>query len=368
MQPTRTVVLGSTGFTGRLVAAALARGPRPFLLTARDPGKLARLAAETGGAETLPLDVTDPGAVRLALRPGDVVVNCAGPFTELGEAVVGAAVDAGAHYLDTTGEQRFMWSVLQRYGEPASRAGVAVVNAMAFEYALGDCAAPLAAEGLARPLLSVDVTYAWRGVESGTSRGTRRSALRILGRRGYAYLRGRWVLEAPASRRREVRLPEGRTRSAVSFPAGEVLTIPRHLEVEQVRGWMVVQRRLAKLLPPVAPVLPPLIRAATPLLDRWLTGAPDGPGDAKRDESEFVVQVEAVGADGGTRGVRVSGRDPYGLTAEIAVLAAERLHGRVGERTPAGVLAPAQVLDPRPFLSALAPHGTVLDETQETPA
>lgn len=368
MHSTRTVVLGSTGFTGRLVAGVLARGTRPFLLTGRDPGKLARLAEEVGGAETLPLDVTDPRAVRLALRPRDVVINCAGPFTELGEAVVGASVEAGAHYLDTTGEQRFMWSVLERYGRPASSAGVAVVNAMAFEYALGDCAAVLAAEGLSRPLRSVDVTYAWRGVESGTSRGTRKSALRILGRRGYAYLRGRWVLEAPAARRREVRLPEGRTRSAVSFPAGEVLTVPRHLEVERVRGWMVVQRHLAKLLPPVAPVLPPLVHAATPLLDRWLTGAPDGPGDAKRDESEFVVQVEAVGADGATRRVRVIGRDPYGLTAEIAVLAAERLHEGAGDGAPVGVLAPAQVLDPRPFFSALAPYGAFLEETPETPA
>ncbi|WP_131785770.1 hypothetical protein [Frankia symbiont of Coriaria ruscifolia] len=41
-------------------------------------------------------------------------MNCAGPFLELGEPVVRAAIAAGCHYVDTSAEQMFVKGVFRR--------------------------------------------------------------------------------------------------------------------------------------------------------------------------------------------------------------------------------------------------------------
>ena len=99
----RIVLFGATGYTGARTAEALVeRGARP-LLTGRDPARLSALAERLGNLETAPADVTDPASVRALLSPGDVLVTTVGPFLQLGQAAVDAAVDAGAIYLDSTG-------------------------------------------------------------------------------------------------------------------------------------------------------------------------------------------------------------------------------------------------------------------------
>ncbi len=350
-----TVVLGATGFTGRLVARRLAAGTEPFVLTGRDRARLEPLAAAFDRGSARVLDVTDRAALADALVPGDRVINCAGPFAELGEPVVRACLAAGAHYFDTTGEQPFMRRIHQRYHEEARGAGVTIVNGMAFEYALGDCAAALAARGLARPLRSLHVTYAWRGAES--SHGTRRTSLRILGRRGWSLEDGRWRRRPQGHARRTVRLESGALLHAAWFGAGEIVTVPRHVDVETVGGWMVVGRAAALLAPVVAPVLPVLVPPLRPVLERLATRAPE-PGPDEREGSRFTIRVDAMGRGGETAAVEVRGADAYGLTAAIIVAGARRA---AAADAPGGVLAPSQLMDPGAFLASLSAYGLTFD-------
>lgn len=363
----RILVLGASGYTGRLVARRLAGGRRPFLLSARDPQRLARLAEDLDDSPAQPADVTDAAALRRLLRAGDVVINCVGPFTELGEPVVRACIDAGAHYLDTTGEQRFMRRILDRYHDAAAERGVAVVNAMAFEFALGDAAAALATGALAGDadsarLRSVDVTYAIRAGAGSASRGTQRSMLRILAGGGYVRRDGRLRCRRAAGARRAVELPDGRVRPAIAFPAGEVLTVPRHVDdVPDVAGWIVVSPATARLASTLSPVLPLLARAAIPLADRLLGRKRDGPDAAQRDAGEFLIMADARSARGAGSRAIVRGRDPYGVTAAIVLRGATRLldgaDDPARDAAPAGVLPPAAVVAPRRLLDGLADDG-----------
>ncbi|HEV8336569.1 MAG TPA: saccharopine dehydrogenase NADP-binding domain-containing protein [Candidatus Polarisedimenticolia bacterium] len=90
----RIVVLGGTGlFGGAAVELLRAQGAAP-LIAARGA------ARDGGGALDLRLDAEDPDALRSALRPGDVVLDAAGPFQERSAALVEAALEIDFDVVD----------------------------------------------------------------------------------------------------------------------------------------------------------------------------------------------------------------------------------------------------------------------------
>ena len=76
-----------------------------------------------GGLETAVADVERPESIRKLLEEGDVLVSTVGPFTLYGKTALEAALDAGAHYLDSTGEPAFMREVFADAGPVAERLG-----------------------------------------------------------------------------------------------------------------------------------------------------------------------------------------------------------------------------------------------------
>src|SRR6478672_5522455 len=112
--PGRIVLFGATGYTGELTARELAgRGERP-VLAARNEARVRALAEELGGLDWAVADVacaSGPGSVRALVEAGDVLLSTVGPFARWGAPAVEAAIDARAHYLDSTGEPPFIRAV-----------------------------------------------------------------------------------------------------------------------------------------------------------------------------------------------------------------------------------------------------------------
>ena len=117
-------VYGATGYTGRLVAQELRRRGLTAVLSGRNASKLEAVKADLGvDWPVRPAAVDEPAALRAAFAGASVVINCAGPFTFYGAPVIEAAIAAGAHYCDTTGEQPYMQRVFTWFDEPARAAG-----------------------------------------------------------------------------------------------------------------------------------------------------------------------------------------------------------------------------------------------------
>lgn len=355
-----TVVLyGATGYTGRLVTDRLVRRGAPFVLAGRNREKLERLSAERGGGAPVAVASTEqPDSLRGLLADARVVINCAGPFTLAGEAVVRAAIQTGTHYLDSTGEQPYMQMVFERHGAEAERRGVALVPAMGFDYAPGDFIARLTALDL-EPLEEVTLAYAVKGF--GGSRGTLRSVLEILKVGDVVYEEGDW---RPAPRgvfRASFDFPPPLgQQSMLRYPSGEVITVPRHTRTRKVTALInaggIAPGPLASALPFAMPGVALTLR--TPLrraLGRTIDLLPEGPSEEDRRGAEFTVVAEARGADGRTaRGV-VTGTDVYGLTAVALVHGAELMWDERYDR--AGALGPAAAYDPSSFLDYLTEYG-----------
>lgn len=356
----RIVVYGATGFTGGLIARELKRRGAELLIAGRDRGKLQELSQELEGVPLVVASVDDPAGLREMLEPCSVVIACAGPFGLHGEPVVAAAVDTGTHYLDTTGEQGFMRMVFDRYGAKAAEKGAALVPGMGFDYLPGDLIAALTADGMG-PLEEIVVAYCVHGFEP--THGTALSGLEIMRGGDVVWVDGDWRPAPRSADGGRWRFPEpiGELRM-LRYPAGEQITVPRHVETARVRtllNGMVAPPRLM----PLAVISSPLLGLAmrTPL--RKAMGAlvrrlPAAPGERSRSASRFTIGCEARGKTGVRRGV-VRGSDVYGLTA------ASLAHGALLCADPSydrrGALAPAQAFDPASFLAALGDFGVSVD-------
>jgi short subunit dehydrogenase-like uncharacterized protein len=343
-------VYGATGFTGGLIARELRRRGAELLIAGRNRAKLEALSEELEGTPFRVVDLDDRKGLLAMLEPCSVVVACAGPFTLHGKPLLAAAVDTGTHYLDTTGEQQFIRMAFDRFGERAASRGAALVSGMGFDYVPGDMLAALTAAGMGK-LDEIGIAYRVEGFSP--THGTALSALEIMRGGDVVWSEGGWRPAPRSADGGRWRFPDPIGEQAtLRYPAGEQITVPRHVKTARVRtvlSGMAVPPRATPLLAAATPLLGLALRAgpirgATSALIRCL---PAAPGDRARKSSRFVVSCEARAGTRSRRG-SVRGSDPYGFTAISLAHGAELCASPSYER--AGALAPAQAFEPATFL------------------
>ncbi len=354
--PAPVALLGATGWTGRRVAQALARRGTPLLLAGRRPDALAALAADLPG-EPPPWRVVDidgdPAPLAALAAEAGVLLSCAGPFTALGRPVVQAALAGGTHFVDVSGEQPFALAC-EDLDPTARAAGLAIVHGAGVEVALTDCAAALLAADLDR-VHAATVAGAAQGFRP--SRGSALSALRIAGETGFWLHDGQRVATPVAAHRDHLDFdpPFGR-RPVVAIPGLEVLSLPRHLDLQHIACWIALPAPLALAASLPHRAWPRLARSPLgDLADHGLRHLPWPQVGSTDTRFQLLVQLDGERSGRPTRRrAVVEGGEVYDLTAEIVALVADTLvHAgpRVGR---GGILAPSQVIDPARLFAALA--------------
>ena len=239
--PSRIVVFGATGYTGRKTAEALvARGERP-VLAGRSAERLARWRPISAGSRRRSRMSPTAADVNEMVERGDVLVATVGPFVRFGRPAVEAAIERGAHYLDSTGEPPFIREVFERYGPGAARSGVGLLTAMGYDWVPGNLAGALALERAGDAAVRVDTGYFITGsAAGGMSGGTRASTAASLTEPVFAWREGRIVTERAARRMRTFDV-DGDERPAVSVGTSEHFGLPRFApqlrEVNAYLGW-----------------------------------------------------------------------------------------------------------------------------------
>ncbi|WP_305709051.1 trans-acting enoyl reductase family protein [Nocardioides sp.] len=332
------MVYGATGHTGRFVVAELAARGLATIVSGRDAARLEELAAGRSEVVVRPATVDDPASLDRALAGAAAVINCAGPFAATGGPVVEAALRAGIPYVDVAAEIEANVSMFADHGAAAAAAGIPVVPAMAFYGGLGDLLVT-AALGESTAADEVHVAYglsSWHPT-AGTRVAGQVSHERRAGKR-VRFTRGAldyhddplteqdWPFPGPLG-----------TRAVIAeFTMADVVTVPSHLDVPEVRTYMSAE-------------------AARDLAGPG-TPAPEPTDSLGRSDQTFVVDV-MVRAGGRERRATARGRDIYAVTAPLAVEAVARiLAGRI--RTT-GMASAGAMFDAADFLRALSPHLSV---------
>lgn len=344
----RIVLLGATGYTGDLVLGALLRrGVRPTI-AGRNPATLSALAERHGGLDHLVADAATPDDLAKHLRSGDVLITTVGPFERFGFPVARAAADAGAHYIDSSGEVGFVRALYERHHERARETGAVMLPAFGYDYVPGLLAGALALRQAGADARSVDIGYFATGpIRRGISKGTRATM-----RDGMTLPSARWhhhrlVDERTASRVRRFTV-RGRRKSAFLVSGTEVLFLPQEFpsldDVTVYNGWFPELSRpisLYSALVNATTHLPASRRLTDALTRPLLIGPPGGPDAALRARiPSHVVAVASSAAPDPTplAEIHLEGPNPYSLTGELIAWAAHHL--TTHPATTPGVIGP----------------------------
>lgn len=300
-------VYGANGHTGQFVVKELRERGYDAIEAGRSTGRRA------------PVD--DPAALDRALAGAAAVINCAGPFATTAGPVIDAAVRAGIPYVDVAAEIEANVDTFARTTDTV------VVPAMAFFGGLGDLLAT-AAMGDWTTADEVHVAYGLSGWHP--TPGTLTAGAVSRERRGGRHVRhrdGRLEYHDDELAVEKWHFPKGPREVISEFTMADVVTIPSHLAVREVRTYMAAD-------------------AARDLSN----------GGGREQAETFVVDVLVRSGDQERR-ISASGQDIYAVTAPLAVEAVDRiLTGRIN-RT--GVASAGAIFDAPGFLRALSPHLTI---------
>jgi short subunit dehydrogenase-like uncharacterized protein len=298
------------------------------VLAARSEARVRTLAEQLGGLQWGVADVSKPSGIRALLERGDVLVSTVGPFNRWGEAAAQAAIDAGAHYLDSTGEGRFIREVFEVHGPRAQAAGCGLVTAFGYDWVPGNLAGALALADAGASAAKVRIGYFVTGGPMGPSAlsgGTRASAAGVLLDRGFAFREGQLTDERTGKRVHRFDLSPGKRASALSVGSSEHLALPRLQpslqEVDVYLGWFGPATRAFQAMSAGMAGVTRSQGARSRLeamVARVEKGSSGGPDAATRARSGSLVLAEAMNSSGSPlASVRLEGVNGYEFTARI---------------------------------------------------
>ena len=160
------VVYGASGYTGRLVCEYLREYGLPFIAAGRSSDRLqSAMDHNVPGIETASYEVVavehSVDALTELFSGARVVCNTVGPFAKYGPEVVEACINAGCHYVDTTGEQDWTIDCDENYGERMAESGLLLAPGVAQMYTSGEIAADICLE--TPGLDTLDILVLWKG-------------------------------------------------------------------------------------------------------------------------------------------------------------------------------------------------------------
>jgi short subunit dehydrogenase-like uncharacterized protein len=144
------IIYGASGYTGRLIAEYLRDYGIPFTAAGRSKSAVEKAMAAVPGIETAIYDVLevphDVAALTEAFKGRSVVCNVVGPFITKAAQTLEAALNAGIHYLDTSGEQASFLAARDSWGAKYAEKSLVCAPGTAYMYAPSEIAARIALE------------------------------------------------------------------------------------------------------------------------------------------------------------------------------------------------------------------------------
>jgi len=185
------VLLGATGYTGRLTAEYIQEHVDTSLkwaIAGRNSAKLSNLAGELkhlNPDRPLPeIEVVEQTkeALEPLARKAKIVLTTIGPYAKYGTPVVEACAAAGTHYIDVTGETPWVYDMMHKHGAAFKAKGKFMISQCGIDSVPSDTMVFLLVSFIRKTLQCGlgEVISSMQEVSGGVSGGTSASALGLL--------------------------------------------------------------------------------------------------------------------------------------------------------------------------------------------
>jgi short subunit dehydrogenase-like uncharacterized protein len=228
------LLYGSNGYTGNLIAGLAASYGIAPILAGRNGAAVAAQAAKLGlPHRSFALD--DPDAIDRGLQGIEVVVHCAGPFTHTSRPMADACLRNHVHYLDITGEIEVMEALAARDAE-ARATGIMIMPGTGFDVVPSDCVALFLKQQLPT---ATHLKLGIRGTGA-LSHGTATTMVEHRARGGVVRRAGKLMQVPTAWRTRTIDFGDGRPRTAITIPWGDIATAYRTTGIPNIEVYAAV--------------------------------------------------------------------------------------------------------------------------------
>ena len=135
------LLYGAYGYTGELIVRQAVKNGLSPVLAGRDKAKTAEMANELGLSYEV-FSVAELADNSDLLKSYDLVLNCAGPFSQTADVFLDACIESVCHYFDITGEIAVFEAAAERH-QQAALAEVILCPGVGFDVIPTDCLAAM---------------------------------------------------------------------------------------------------------------------------------------------------------------------------------------------------------------------------------
>lgn len=332
----RIIVIGAYGFTGRLICKELALAGIRFALSGRNASALETLRAHyPQDMESYCFDIRKQDDVAQILSSFDLIVNCAGPFTEESSTLLEELAKSGKIYLDISGELAFVRHSWEQYHNIASNSGALIIHACAFESLVTELLMNLLNKQLAA-VQSVG-TYYWFSSKK-VSPGTRLTMKLAKYRSMLKIQAGEWQAIHTQNDQLPVHLSDMEIDLIASpYPLPEVAFSKWNFDAQLAESFLLLPKEEAKMMGlGIKEDVSPLA-----LLDKLRRFKTTGPTQVELEAQRGIVAVLMTDINGLEKQVVADCQNMYQTTAVAIRLAINYLVK--SEERLAGVISPAHL-------------------------
>jgi short subunit dehydrogenase-like uncharacterized protein len=313
------MIYGANGYTGSLIAReAVVRGMRP-VLAGRNESEISKLAAELD-LEFRVFGLDDASVLKESISGMQVILHCAGPFSVTSEPMITACLQAGAHYLDITGEIS-VFEQAHRLDEQARRADIVLLPGAGFDVVPSDCLAA----SLVRQLPAATSLQLAFEAGGGPSPGTAKTSVEGLAGGGCIRRDGKLQKVPLAWKTRTIPFAHAE-RVGVTIPWGDVYTAFVSTGVPDIEVYIAIPPSALAGLKRLRWIQPLLgLGFVQSLMKRKIDRNVRGPSVQTRQDTDAQLWGEVVSADGRSLQATMSTPNGYELTVSASLAITEYL-------------------------------------------
>lgn len=318
----KILIYGAYGYTGRLICERLDKKGyhKNVIIGGRNKQKVQELAKKYNFTETKVFE-SSSDSLEKELQGIDLLINCAGPFTETCVQFAEACLKTKCHYTDITGEID-VFETLSKYDQKAKDTGIVIFPGTGMDVVPSDCLAKKLHEKLP-DATSIELCFSSNG--GGVSRGTLKTMLNSLfgGEGSVQRIDTKIVAKSPEFK--EVEIKKGKIQTVGTIGWGDVSTTYHSTKVPNVKVLIPLPKYFMLFYYYFLSYFFLIFRFVGPLIVSIVDKCYDGPDLEKTKNARVYFYGKATNA----KGEKVEGRlnlcEGYRFTADATVLIVEKM-------------------------------------------